>query len=813
VALARHLRTGAGEAGGPEVLLIRKVTKMKVLQVSDNLRIKPDSVYVIPPNKNMSIMNGRLHLFDLADVHGLRLPINFFFHSLADDMGERSIGIILSGMGSDGTLGLKSIKERGGLTLVQEPSNAKYDSMPRSAIQSVHVEVVASAGELPGKLIAFLKRALPRQTKTTTVDFKDKSSIEKIVLLIRSQTGHDFSQYKKSTIYRRVERRMLVHKKDHISAYVRFLMQNQQETEILFRELLIGATSFFRDPELWHLLKDDVLPSFIREKPDGYTLRLWVPACSTGEEAYSYAIAFREVIDSISPEKNISVQIFATDLDSGAIEKARRGVYNEGIAGSVSGERLNRFFTKTGTFYRVNPDIREMVIFAVHNVISDPPFTKVDLISCRNLLIYHEPDLQRVLLSAFHYSMVPEGLLILGTSEITGSQAHLFDTVNSRYRIFGKRSLVKSSPTEFVADLKEFDDSNEKHIPVKSLENIQSLTDKLILQEYSPAGVLVNTEGDIVYLTRRSGKYLEPIAGKANILSMLREGLNPEFPVAFRRAAASSKKVILKNIKIDSDNDTRHVDVIFQKLEKPAELKEMILIVFMDVVSKKEIPKSKPGRKSKAQVNELESEQKRLREELQNTLEAVQISEEEHKSSNEELQSMNEELQSTNEELTTSKEELQSMNEELQTVNLELMNKVSEYTALSDDMKNLLESTEIATLFLTKDLRVRRFTSGMKKIFNLIEQDLGRPLSDLASELAYEEFTTDMKEVLRTLVFIERQIVSKSGAWYSVRIMPYRTSDDIIDGLVLTFTDITALKKMEAEFQKTISELKSRGNK
>lgn len=791
--------------------LIRKVTKMKVLQVSDNLRIKPDSVYVIPPNKNMSILNGRLQLFDLADVHGLKLPINFFFHSLADDMGERSIGIILSGMGSDGTLGLKSIKERGGLTLVQEPSNAKYDSMPKSAIQSVQVEVVASAGELPGKLISFLKRALPRQTETTTADFKDKSSIEKIVLLIRSQTGHDFSQYKKSTIYRRVERRMMVQKIDHIAAYVRFLIQNHQETEILFRELLIGATSFFRDPELWSLLRDDILPPIIKEKPDGYTIRLWVPACSTGEEAYSYAIALREVIDSIIPEKNISVQIFATDLDSGAIEKARRGVYNEGIAASVSAERLKTFFTKTGIFYKVNPDIREMVIFAAHNVISDPPFTKVDLISCRNLMIYHEPNLQSVLLSAFHYSLVAEGLLILGTSETTGSQSHLFDAVNSRYRIFRKRSVVKSSITDFATDIKEINnDPNENHIPVKSLENIQSLTDKLILQEYSPAGVLVNTEGDIVYLTRRSGMYLEPIAGKANILSMLREGLNLEFPVAFRRAAASPKKVILKNIKIDTDNDTRHVDVIFQKLEKPAELREMILIVFMDVLSNKEIPKSNPGRKSKAQVNELESEQQRLREELQNTLEAVQISEEEHKSSNEELQSMNEELQSTNEELTTSKEELQSMNEELQTVNLELMNKVSEYTALSNDMKNLLESTEIATLFLTKDLRVRRFTTGMKKIFNLIEQDLGRPLSDLASELAYEEFTNDMKEVLRTLVYIERQILSKSGSWYSVRIMPYRTSDDVIDGLVLTFTDITALKKMEGELQRTISELKSR---
>ncbi|HEX2968261.1 MAG TPA: chemotaxis protein CheB [Bacteroidales bacterium] len=791
--------------------LIRKVTKMKVIQVSDNLKVKPDSVYVIPPNKNMSILNGRLQLFDLAEVHGLRLPINFFFHSLADDMGENSIGIILSGMGSDGTLGLKSIKERGGLTLVQEPSNAKYDSMPKNAIQSIQVEVVASAGELPGRLISFLKKALPRQPDVNSADFKDKSSLEKIVLLIRSKTGNDFSQYKKSTIYRRVERRMMIQKIDHIAAYVRFLMQNPDETEILFKELLIGATSFFRDPELWHLLTDDILPAYLKEKAEGHALRIWIPACSTGEEAFSYAIVLREVINNL--KKSIPVQIFATDLDSGAIEKARKGVYNEGIAGSVSGERLKRFFTRSGIFYKINADIREMVVFAPHNVISDPPFTKVDLISCRNLLIYHEPGLQKALLGVFHYSLVPRGFLILGTSETTGSQAHLFDIVNSRYRIFRKRSLEKSSIAEFVNDIREFNDKpNEKKIPVKSMENIQSLTDKLILQEYSPAGVLVNTEGDIVYLTRRAGKYLEPVAGKANILSMLREGLNPEFPVAFRRASVNSKKVVLKKIKIESDSDPMYVDVIFQKLEKPAELKNLILIVFIDVVPDKEIPKSHTGKKTKPQVNELESEQQRLKEELQNTLEAVQISEEEHKSSNEELQSMNEELQSTNEELTTSKEELQSMNEELQTVNLELMNKVAEFTAVSDDMKNLLESTEIATLFLTKDLRVRRFTTGMRKIINLLEQDLGRPLTDLASELAYDEFINDMKEVLRTLVFHERQILSKTGLWYRVRIMPYRTSDDVIDGLVLTFTDITALKKLETELQRTISELKSREN-
>jgi two-component system, chemotaxis family, CheB/CheR fusion protein len=789
--------------------LIRKMTKMNVIQVSDRLKVSPDTIYLIPPNKNMSILNGRLHLLDFVEIHGVRLPINFFFHSLADDMGERSIGIILSGMGSDGTLGLQSIKERGGLTMAQEPSTAGFDSMPKSAIKSMQIDVVAPANELPGRLISFLKRTLPPYNYSK-IDFKDKSTLEKIVLLIRTKTGHDFSYYKKSTIYRRVERRMMVHKIDRIAAYIRFLLENPEETEILFKEMLIGTTSFFRDPELWELIKNE-LPSIIKTKPAGYSLRLWIPGCSTGEEAYSYAITIREAFDSLSPGENIKVQIFASDLDNGAIERARKGIYNEGILASVSIERLEKFFTKAGIFYKINPDIREMVVFADHNVITDPPFTKVDIISCRNMMIYHEQVLQSLLLSVFHFSLCPEGLLILGTSETTGSQAHLFDPVNSRLRVFRKKSSEKSKIADFPIAVNELKSHvNEIQVPMKSFDNIQNLTDNLILQQYSPVGVLVNSEGDIIYITRRSGKYLEPAAGKANmnIFSMLREGLTAEFPVAFRRACLSYEKVTLKNIKVEPGSDTQFVDVVIQQIEKPAALKGLILVVFREVVSFIDITKSSSGRKGSIQNRELEMEQQRLKNELNNTLEAMQVSEEELKSANEELQSTNEELQSTNEELVTSKEEMQSMNEELQTVNLELMNKVDEFTAMSNDMRNLLESTEIATLFLTQDLRVRRFTSAVKNIFNLIEQDIGRPLSDLASEIDYEGFTKDMKEVLRTLSFIEKQIMSNSGKWYSVRIMPYRTIDDRIDGLVLTFSDITVAKRLEAELNKKISDLK-----
>jgi two-component system, chemotaxis family, CheB/CheR fusion protein len=791
--------------------LIRKVTKMKVIQASDRLKVEKDTVYVLPPNKNMSILNGRLHLFAFVDTHGLRLPINFFFHSLADDLGENSIGIVLSGMGSDGTLGLQSIKKRGGITMVQEPSTAGYDSMPKNAINSVKIDVVAPAAELPRKLVSIFNRALYKND--TKNEFKDKSSIEKIILLIRSKTGHDFSQYKKSTIYRRVERRMMVHKINSIAAYIRFLMENPDETGILYQEMLIGTTSFFRDHDLWQFLINDIFPALVKSRPDKYTLRLWVPGCSTGEEAYSYAIALKEVIESFLPDKNISAQIFASDLDSRAIDKARKGIYSEGISACLSGEQIDRFFSKTGTFLRINPDIREMVVFALQNVINDPPFTKIDLISCRNLLIYHEPELQKKLLTLFHYSLNPDGLLVLGTSETLGSQSHLFVTVNTRYRVFRKSSFEKTDITDFPTSLNEHKYySHETRIPVKSIDNIQTLTDTLILQNYSPAGVLVNSEGDIIYLTRRSGKYLELAAGKANmnIFSMLREGFEPEFRIAFRKAARSYEKVNLRNIKTESGSDSQLTDVIIQQIEKPVGLKGLILIVFRDVIPFNDVSISGHGKKANVRTREMEIEQQRLKDELQSTVEAMQVSEEELKSVNEELQSTNEELQSTNEELTSSKEELQSMNEELQTVNLELMNKVDEFTIMSNDMRNLLESTEIATLFLTKDLKVRRFTSGVSKIFNLIEQDIGRPLSDLSSELLYDDFTKDMKEVLRTLAFIEKQIVSNSGTWFSVRIMPYRTTEDKIDGLVLTFSDITTTKRMEAELKKTISDLNTR---
>ncbi|HAH26043.1 MAG TPA: chemotaxis protein CheB, partial [Prolixibacteraceae bacterium] len=487
--------------------LLQRVTKMRVYTVTDRLKIKPDCVYVIPPNASMSILNGALHLFEPIETRGLRLPVDFFLRSLADDQRGKSIGIILSGMGSDGSAGLKAIKENAGLVLVQEPASAKFDSMPRSAIEAVIVDIVAPAHELPAKLMALLKLA-PRVNAQQEIE-KDSSSLEKIIILLRSQTGNDFSQYKKTTLYRRIERRMGIHQIDKIASYVRYLRENPAEVDILFKELLIGVTNFFRDVEVWEQLKDKVLPTLIAKLPHGQVLRAWIPGCSTGEEAYSLAIVFKEAIEKTIPNKSLSLQIFATDLDLAAIEKARKGVFPSNIAADVTPERLSRYFIKAEEQYRVNAEIREMVVFASQNVIKDPPFTKLDFLSCRNLLIYLEAELQKKLLAMFHYSLNPGGLLLLGSAETNAAQSDLFSTVDSKFRIYQRSGAVKKEElVNFPSAFTRTNPNNfESHLSVKVPDNIQTLTDQLLLQQFAPASLLVTDKGDILYITGSTGKY------------------------------------------------------------------------------------------------------------------------------------------------------------------------------------------------------------------------------------------------------------------------------------------------------------------
>ncbi len=789
--------------------LLQRTTPMQVLQVKDRMAVKPNCVYVIPPNKSMSILKGVLHLFEPMESRGQRLPIDFFLRSLADDRNVQSIGVILSGMGSDGSIGLRAVKEKNGIVMVQEPSTAKYDSMPRNAIDSVLADIVAPANLLPSKLIQFLEH-IPVVRSGLETEVKDQSSLEKIIILLRTHTGNDFSLYKKNTVYRRIERRMSVHKIDRIFSYVHFLQENPKEANILFKELMIGVTNFFRDPGVWEKLKTTVFPDYIRKLPEGSILRAWVPGCSTGEEAYSLAIVLREAIEKFCHQGRITIQVFASDLDNDAVGIARKGIFPSNIAADVSADRLNRFFSATDDGYRVSTEIREMVVFAHHNIIMHPPFTKIDILSCRNLLIYLDPVLQRKLLAMFYYSINPEGIMVLGSAETLGTQSHLFTSVDSKLKIY-KRSL-----TSLVPDLFDFPSSFSRNksvipetaVPAKSVMNIQTLADQLLLKHFSPAGVLVNENGDIIYISGRTGKYLEPAVGKANlnIFAMLREGLREEFPTAFRKAIMKKEAVVLNNIRVGTNGDSHTINANIQWIDKPEALFGTVMIIFTDV-PEIEIARLEPvkGKRllSSVRQSEMEKELQDTREEMQSTLEEMQTSQEELKSSNEELQSTNEELQSTNEELTTSKEEMQSLNEELQTVNAELQSKVDDFSRVNNDMKNLLNSTDIATLFLDKELNIRRFTNQATKIFKLIKSDIGRPFTDQVSDLIYPELASDAIEVLRNLVFIQKQIPTRNGRWFFIRIMPYRTLDDRIEGLVITFVNISDLKQTEVKLYET----------
>ncbi len=795
--------------------LLQRTTGMEVLQVKDRMRVKQNCVYVIPPNKDMSILHGVLHLFEPTTPRGLRLPIDFFLRSLAEDSQEHSIGVILSGMGSDGTMGLRAIKEKGGVALVQEPASAKFDSMPRSAIDAGLADLVAPVEELPGKIIDYLRHVIIVNTELP-LEEKDQSALEKVLILLRAKTGHDFSMYKKNTMYRRIERRMSIHQIDRIATYVRYLRENPLEVELLFKELLIGVTSFFRDPAAWEKLRGETIPALLASRPAGGVLRAWSAGCSTGEEAYSLAITFKEALDQVKPTKNFTLQIFATDLNREAIDKARQGVYPANMAADVSAEQLRRFFIKDGSGYRVGKEIREMVTFATQNLIMDPPFTKLDILICRNLLIYLTTELQKKLLPLFHYSLNPDGVLFLGSAETISTFTDLFAPLDGKSRLFRRRESVLTAepvafPTSFAPALPGVP---KELMMLKPVANLQSLAEQLLLQHFSPPAVLVNDKGDILYINGRTGKYLEPAAGKANfnIFAMAREGLRFDLGSAFQKAVRQQGAITVKGVKVGTNGGTQAVDITVQAIEEPEALRGMVLIFFTDVATPRK--KKAPGLAGSApfdnvKVLELEQELQQSREDLHTTREEMQSSQEELKSTNEELQSTNEELQSTNEELTTSREEMQSLNEELQTVNAEQQSKMDELSRLNSDMRNLLNSTEIVTVFLDNELHVRRFTTGADKLFKLIPGDVGRPLSDIVSDLIYPEITEEAREVLRTLAFSEKQIATTDGRWFTVRIMPYRTMEDVIAGVVITFANITEVKALEAELRLEIARLNS----
>lgn len=801
--------------------LLQQATKLPVREAENGMRVEPDSVYVIPPNTELTVVDGVLHLATPAEPRGFRLPINILFSSLARDQGERAIAVILSGMGSDGTLGLQAIRALGGLTVVQQPESAQFDSMPKSAIAAGCVDIIAPPAELPGHIRAYITQATksvePDAALTGVAQMPQTppalpaDPLLNIFGLLQQRTRHDFSVYKPSTLYRRIHRRMAIHAIDTLAMYEAFMRQNVQEIDLLFKELLIGVTSFFRDAAVWQQLADSTLPELLARRPNEHKLRAWVVGCSTGEEAYSLAMIFAEVVQRLSLNRKYTLQIFATDLNPDAITTARRGVYPTSISADISPERLARFFSAHDSYFRINQDIRDTVLFAQHDVVLDPPFTKLDLLSCRNLMIYFDAVLQRKLLPLFHYSLRSGGVLLLGSSETVGRFKQLFTPIESKLRVYLRQDYASDAVPELL--VKSFPPLSriKKERPMSPpthahqfADNLQAAADHLLLQVYAPAAVVVNNAGDIVYISGRTGKYLEPAAGKANwnFHAMVRDGLRAPLMDAMKRAANQSEPVQLHGLRVQGSTSAQLVDVSIQALCEPAALQGMMITVFRDVAA------AVRGRRKGHSALEVShaAELQQYQDEIRILREKARASREELQSANEELQSTNEELQSTNEELTTSKEEMQSMNEELQAINAELQAKLDDLALAQSDMKNLLNSTDIAILFLDQKLNVRRYTEQASKIINVRESDIGRPLSDLTTSLQYPTLQDDVNETLRTLFFSEKQIPTSDDRWFSVRIMPYRRLDNVIDGAVITFVDITATKQLESKLRQDLSQ-------
>ncbi len=790
--------------------LVKKYTRMQVFLVEDGMEAQPNCVYIIPPNRDMAFLHGKLHLMEPSAPRGLRLPIDFFFRSLAQDQHERAIGIVLSGTGTDGTQGLKAIKGEGGMAMAQAPESAAYDGMPRSAIATGGVDYILSPEKMPEQLIAYVQHAFGHRPRIVIAPApKNDDVLQKVFVLLRAQTGHDFSLYKQNTINRRIERRMAITQIDNVEDYVRYLQQNPGEVETLFRELLIGVTNFFRDPPAFESLKEHVIPQLF--KSSGGSVRVWVPGCSTGEEAYSLAILLQEQADELKQTfRDCRVQVFATDIDAASIEKARAGVYPDSIAADVSPERLARFFTREEDSYRIRKTIRDLVVFAKQDMIKDPPFSKMDLISCRNLLIYLDAELHKKLVPLFHYALNQDGFLFLGNSETVGKFGDFFTTVDKKWKLYQRKGEV--TPRALIAPFAPplAADATSRQAPLGNPPrrvDTRNLIEKVLLENYAPACVIINANFDVLYIHGRTGKYLEPAEGEAslNLLRMVREGLRFELATAVRKVIAQQTPVRYAGLRVKSNGDTSIVNLVAQPMTQPEAAAGLIMVVFEDAhpETRPEIeiaPEPLTGQEQR--IADLERELGAKQEYLQSMIEELETTNEELKSTNEEMQSANEELQSTNEELETAKEELQSVNEELMTVNAELQRKIDELSRVNNDMSNLLAGTNIGTIFVDHQLRIQRFTPAVTQIINLIQTDVGRPVSDIVSRLAgYAALVEDARAVLDTLIPKERQVQTQEGRWYLMRLQPYRTLENVIEGAVLTFVEITQQKEMQEQLQ------------
>jgi two-component system, chemotaxis family, CheB/CheR fusion protein len=774
--------------------ILQRTTHMPVVEAQDQTAVAANCVYIIPPNRNMEIFHGKLQLSIPNEPRGLRMPIDTFLRSLAEDQQANAIGIILSGTGTDGTLGLRNIMGAGGITLVQEPNTAQYSGMPASAIQAGYATQVLLVEKMPEALLAYARKILYVVNAPAPLAV---NGMNRILMQLRTLTGHDFSLYKKSTIGRRIERRMSQHNIDNTEVYARYLKENPAEVQVLFKELLINVTSFFRDAEAFAALQQEILPQLCQGKPDGYVFRVWVAGCATGEEAYSIAILLREWMTQAHQE--FKVQIYSTDLDDDAIAIARAGIYPPNIAQDLTPERLQRFFVKEDAGYRIKKEIREMVVFAVQNVIKDPPFTKLDLLSCRNLMIYLEPELQNRLISTFHYALKPDGVLLLSPSESIGSHIDLFSTLNRKWKIYRANHALNSAHTMMAHGLSWAESGGkapEETMTKLKETNFAELTRKVLVQYFAPASLITDRKGTILYVYGETGKYLRPAPGQPslNAIEMAREGLELALRTAISTAVNEALPTLSREMQVKTNGGYTAVALSVRPLSGQ-DAKDLLLISFQDIANP--AVKSRRKRVSKpdelGRIEELERDLAYQKESHQVTLEEQQASNEELKSINEEMQSTNEELQSTNEELETSKEELQSINEELITVNSELQTKIEQLANMQNDMKNLLDNINVGIIFLDRHLQIRSYTREAVRIYRLVPSDVGRPLNDIKSVLERDDhLLAAAKEVLKSLMPYELELHLSDDTWILARIQSYRTLDNMIDGAVMTFTDITA---------------------
>ena len=812
--------------------LIRRYTRMQVFEVEDGMTVQPNCAYIIPPNYDMAFLNGALQLLEPAAPRGQRLPIDFFFRSLAQDQHERAICIVLSGTGSDGTLGLRAIKDEGGMAMAQALGSTEFDGMPGSAIATGLVDYTLPPAQMPAQLIAYAAHAFGHRARpTTATELKADGVQKKIFILLRTQTGHDFSQYKPNTVHRRIERRMAVHQINAMDEYVKYLQQTPAEVEALFRDLLIGVTNFFRDPAAFLALETQVIPKLFDGKNAGATLRVWSTGCSTGEEAYSLAILLQERMETL--KQTYQVQVFATDIDSRAIATARAGLYPASIAADLSPERLARFFTAEpdGRSYRINKAIRDLLVFCEQDVIKDPPFSKLDLISCRNLLIYMGAALQKKLMPLFHYALLPNGMLFLGTSETVGEFGELFSTLDNKLKLYRRKEDSHGTPRTALGRFLPPPQPLET-LPLPAAEkaggavklSLRELTEQALLKHVTLSGVLVNAKGDILYLYGRTGMYLEPASGEVginNILKMAREGLRHPLTTALHKVVVTKDVARALGLHVKTNGHFTSVNLTVRPLATSAAQtpeSPLYLVILEEALAHSAAPElHAPGLPviagasdggfdrlaAGAMIAALNDELRANKEHLQAANEELETANEELKSSNEEMQSVNEELQSTNEELETSKEEMQSINEEIATVNTELQTKVADLSRANNDMNNLLAGTDIGTIFVDHQQRILRFTPAATRIINLIPSDVGRPVAHTVSNLVgYNQLVADAQGVLKTLLPKVVDVQTTEGVWYTMRILPYRTVDNVIEGAAITFVDITEMVRTRDALRK-----------